>query len=109
MLAPYVGMSLYTWTAIIAVVLAGFSIGHWIGGRLAAPEITPRTARRGIALALLLAGLTAAGAVPLLHWLAALLGDSRTPPLLPITLLAGRGFFLPSRFAGLVPPGLIRT
>src|SRR5210317_2141637 len=35
-LAPYVGMSLYTWTSIIAVVLAGFSLGHWIGGRVAA-------------------------------------------------------------------------
>jgi hypothetical protein len=28
MLAPYVSMSLYTWTAVIAVVLAGFSVGH---------------------------------------------------------------------------------
>ena len=27
-LAPYVGMSLYTWTVIIAVVLAGLSVGH---------------------------------------------------------------------------------
>src|SRR3546814_5131158 len=35
MLAPYLGMSLYTWTAVIAVVLAGFSLGHWAGGRLA--------------------------------------------------------------------------
>ena len=35
MIAPYVGMSLYTWTAIIAIVLAGFSVGHWWGGRLA--------------------------------------------------------------------------
>ncbi len=35
MLAPYLGMSLYTWTSVIAVVLAGFSAGHWLGGRLA--------------------------------------------------------------------------
>ena len=35
MLAPHVGMSLYTWTAVIAIVLAGFSAGHWWGGRLA--------------------------------------------------------------------------
>ncbi|MCB2099553.1 MAG: fused MFS/spermidine synthase, partial [Rhodobacterales bacterium] len=44
MIAPYVGMSLYTWTAIIAVVLAGLSVGHWIGGRLAGPHVD---ARRG--------------------------------------------------------------
>jgi hypothetical protein len=44
MLAPHVGMSLYTWTAVIAVVLAGFSVGHWWGGRLAnrpAPRRSP--------------------------------------------------------------------
>ena len=39
MIAPYVGMSLYTWTAIIAVVLAGFSIGNWIG-KIATSKIT---------------------------------------------------------------------
>jgi len=44
MIAPYVGMSLYTWTSIIAVVLAGFSVGHWWGGRIAGRE----TARAGV-------------------------------------------------------------
>lgn len=33
--APYVGVSLYTWTSIIGVVLAGISLGNYIGGRLA--------------------------------------------------------------------------
>ena len=48
MIAPYVGMSLYTWTAIIAVVLGGLSVGHWIGGappppaRRVAPPALPR-------------------------------------------------------------------
>lgn len=32
LLAPFVGVSLYSWTAIIGVVLAGLSIGNWIGG-----------------------------------------------------------------------------
>ena len=34
-LAPYVGVSLYTWTSIIGVVLAGISGGAWAGGWLA--------------------------------------------------------------------------
>jgi len=34
-LAPYVGTSLYTWTMIIAVVLAGLSLGNYLGGRVA--------------------------------------------------------------------------
>ena len=34
-LAPFVGVSLYTWTSIIGVVLAGISIGAYLGGKLA--------------------------------------------------------------------------
>jgi predicted membrane-bound spermidine synthase len=35
MAAPYVGMSLYTWTVIIGIVLAGISLGNYGGGQLA--------------------------------------------------------------------------
>jgi len=34
-IAPYLGSSLYTWTSVIGVVLAGITIGNWFGGRLA--------------------------------------------------------------------------
>lgn len=34
-MAPFVGVSLYTWTSIIGVVLAGISIGAYLGGNLA--------------------------------------------------------------------------
>lgn len=34
-MAPYIGVSLYTWTSIIGIVLAGISIGNWLGGRIA--------------------------------------------------------------------------
>lgn len=32
LLAPYIGISLYTWTSIIGVILAGVSLGNWVGG-----------------------------------------------------------------------------
>ncbi|MEW7981963.1 MAG: hypothetical protein G8D28_09635 [gamma proteobacterium symbiont of Phacoides pectinatus] len=32
LIAPYVGVSLYTWTSVIGVILAGLSLGNWIGG-----------------------------------------------------------------------------
>lgn len=35
LLAPYIGVSLYTWTSIIGVILAGMALGNWAGGRLA--------------------------------------------------------------------------
>jgi spermidine synthase len=34
-LAPYFGNSLFVWGALIGVVLAGLSLGYWIGGALA--------------------------------------------------------------------------
>src|SRR5262245_65460332 len=34
-MAPYVGVSLYTWTSIIGVVLAGISGGNFFGGYVA--------------------------------------------------------------------------
>jgi MFS family permease len=35
LIARYLGNSLYTWTSVIGVVLAGIAMGNWIGGRLA--------------------------------------------------------------------------
>ena len=35
LLAPYVGVTLQTWTGIIGVILGGIALGAWAGGRLA--------------------------------------------------------------------------
>jgi hypothetical protein len=42
-LAPSIGVSLYTWTSIIGIVLAGISIGNYLGGRLADRFPSPTT------------------------------------------------------------------
>ncbi len=34
-IAPIVGSSLYTWTSVIGIVLAGITLGNYLGGRLA--------------------------------------------------------------------------
>ena len=34
LLAPFIGSSLETWTAVIGVFLLGISLGNWLGGRL---------------------------------------------------------------------------
>ena len=41
-IAPYMGVSLYTWTSVIGVVLAGISLGNFLGGRLADRHASPR-------------------------------------------------------------------
>jgi hypothetical protein len=35
LIANYIGQSLYTWTSVIGVVLAGISVGNYVGGSLA--------------------------------------------------------------------------
>ena len=42
-LARYLGSSLYTWTSVIGVVLAGITIGNYIGGRLADKFLPKKT------------------------------------------------------------------
>ena len=32
LIAPFVGVSLYSWTSIIGVIFAGLSLGNWVGG-----------------------------------------------------------------------------
>ena len=35
LISRYLGQSLYTWTSVIGVILAGISVGNYLGGRLA--------------------------------------------------------------------------
>lgn len=108
LLAPYVGMSLYTWTAIIAVVLAGFSIGHWIGGRLAGADCTPQAGAKRVALAFALAAAAALASLVLLRLVALPLLAAGLSPILAIVLLAAILFLLPSLFIGTVSPVLTK-
>jgi predicted membrane-bound spermidine synthase len=103
-LAPYIGMSLYSWTAVIAVVLAGLSVGHWIGGLLAAPATDHQRASTYIGLASALAASAALMSLPLLHWLNGLVLSFEVTPVLATLALATPAFFLPSLFAGVIAP-----
>ena len=103
-LAPYVGMSVYTWTSIIAVVLAGFSAGHWLGGRIA-----ERPVREALALTgwlILAAALTTAVAVQLLYAIASPVMTAGLGTVSTIVILSMGVFFLPSLFAGVPAPVL---
>ena len=35
LIARYLGSSLYTWTGVLGVILAGMSLGNYLGGRMA--------------------------------------------------------------------------
>ncbi len=102
MIAPYVGMSLYTWTSIIAVVLAGFSVGHWWGGRIASRPT--QSALQITGWTMIAAACTTAGATLLLRAFAGPILEAFPHPLAAITTLSGLAFFLPSLFAGVPAP-----
>jgi predicted membrane-bound spermidine synthase len=104
LIAPYVGMSLYTWTAIIAVVLAGLSIGHWIGGRMAGPSVDRSTGLGRLAAALAFAGVTTVLALVALNALALGLLSSGLGQVTIVVLLTTALFLLPSLFVGIVAP-----
>ncbi|MDA1090139.1 MAG: fused MFS/spermidine synthase [Proteobacteria bacterium] len=104
LIAPYVGMSLYTWTAIIAVVLSGLSAGHWVGGHLAPLEANLRTGSRRIAVALALAGISSLASLVLLRVVSGKVLASGIGTIPAIVLLSGTLFFLPSLFVGIVSP-----
>ena len=104
MIAPYVGMSLYTWTSIIAVVLTGFSVGHWWGGRIAA--LDTKRALRITGWTMIAAACATAGATFLLRSFAGPVLETVLHPLAAITALSTLAFFLPSLFAGVPAPVL---
>src|SRR5512136_2222537 len=56
-MAPYIGVSLYTWTSIIGVVLAGMSLGNFLGGAVA----DRRGSRATLSAIYLAGGLSSAG------------------------------------------------
>jgi MFS family permease len=106
MIAPYLGMSLYTWTAIISVVLAGFSVGHWIGGRLA--NRPPETALRAVAWSLIAAAGSTALALVLIRIIAPAATGLALAPVPTVLIVTGALFFLPSLFVGIPSPVLTK-
>ncbi len=101
MLAPYLGVTLETFTGIIGTVLAGISLGAWGGGRLA-DRRDPAT---------LLGPLFIAGAVttllaPLLvRWIGPAV---RAAGPAEIVVASAVGFFLPALVLSAVPPTVVK-
>src|SRR5438093_3468102 len=119
-LAPYIGVSLYTWTSIIGVVLAGISLGNYLGGRIA--DRWPR--RRTLGILLAAGGLASLAILPLINIATAIptaqlidpsstLGgvlplDRAAILILRIVVITTLIFFPPSLILGMVSPVVIK-
>jgi spermidine synthase len=97
-IAPYVGVSLYTWTSVIGVVLAGMSIGNYLGGWLADRWASLRL----LGIQFLVGGLTSLGI------LAAETFGLRVPDQWPVVVrilaLTAALFFVPGLLLGTISP-----
>ncbi|MBI5301266.1 MAG: fused MFS/spermidine synthase [Chloroflexi bacterium] len=98
MIAPHVGSSLYTWTSVIGVVLAGISLGNYIGGMLADKWGSLRL----LGIVYFASALTSLG----------ILAMDRLDPITPldipivaeIVLLTGALFLVPCTILGMISP-----
>lgn len=108
MLSREFGASLYTWTTVIGVVLAGVALGNYLGGRIA-----DRRASRGVIVALFLLASAATLASPFLARLIGTLLDevyfltTLSWPLRILTYMSF-AFFLPSMFIGCLSPIVVK-
>ena len=101
-MAPYVGVSLYTWTSIIGVVLAGISIGAYLGGLIA--DRYPHASTLGWLL--FISGLGTFSISPLTN----LIGGApfQTSLMVRILLVTTIIFFAPSCILGMISPVVVK-
>lgn len=100
LLAPYLGVSFEVFTGIIGVILAGISVGAWLGGRYA-----DRTDPTRLPGPLLVAGGLTALAAPLVI---DAIGPSLSADAFSVVLAATLGFFIPAALLSAVPPVIVK-
>jgi spermidine synthase len=101
-MAPYVGVSLYTWTSIIGVVLAGISIGAYLGGWIA--DRYPRSSTLGWLL--FLSGIGAFSISPLTNLVGG--AEWQANLMTRILLITTIVFFVPSCLLGMISPVVVK-
>ncbi len=104
MVAPSLGVSLYTWTTVIGVVLAGMGLGNYLGGRIA--DKFPH--RRTLAVLLLLSAITTLAIVLLVQLAQSFTIPTDLPIIVRFSLFIALIFFLPAAMLGAITPIVIK-
>ena len=104
LLAPHIGVSLYMWTSVIGVVLAGIALGNYVGGIVA----DRGGSRRVMGRLLVAGGLASLAVLPFATTDLAGLVSRELPVVVRIVLLTGLLFFLPSAVLGMVSPVAVK-
>lgn len=101
LLAPFVGVTLETYTGIIGTVLAGIAVGSWYGGVLA-DRVDPR---KLLGPSVILGGLLALLSIPVLSFLGPGLAGGGP---VAIVLLSAVGFFPSAAVLSAVTPTVVK-
>ncbi len=101
-IAPSVGVSLYTWTSVIGVILAGISLGNFLGGWMADRWASPRL----LGLIFVAAGLASLNV--LVFDQLDLMDHVEWPIMVEILTLILLLFFLPCTILGTVSPVVVK-
>jgi spermidine synthase len=107
MASPSAGVSLYTWTSLIGVMLAGLSVGNWLSGRMAdsmasRPVLSALLFFTGLSLLWVLFMFWRAGGIP------GLPNIEGVPLVLRLLLFYTALFFVPSVLLGTISPMVIK-
>jgi MFS family permease len=103
-LAPQIGISLYTWTSIIGVILAGIALGNYIGGKIADKYASP-----SLLVIVLFAGtLMTMAVLPIAKAFSSFNWFYSLPLMLNSTLRVTFIFFLPAIILSMVSPMVIK-
>jgi len=103
-MSPYVGSSLYTWTSVIGITLAGISLGNWLGGRLADRQASFQLLRR----LYFLGGFTSLGIIPLVIPVMTSGYIVGLPTQLRVLASTSLLFFVPGTLFGTISPVVIK-
>ncbi len=100
LIAPYVGVSIFTWTSIIGVILAGLALGNWLGGVWADRGAGEKQA----GIILVAAGLACLTILFLLTLVAAYVQRQSISLLSASFIYVASLFFVPAMLIGMVTP-----
>ncbi|HEU5287655.1 MAG TPA: fused MFS/spermidine synthase [Candidatus Limnocylindria bacterium] len=103
-LAPWLGVSLYTWTSIIGVCLAGIAAGNYVGGKIADRFPTALT----VGVQFVVSGVLALAILPATVWVIDAQLGREWPLMLRILVDTTIVFFLPTAVLGTISPVVIK-
>ncbi len=103
-LAPHIGVSLYTWASIISIILAGIALGNYLGGKIADKYPSPSV----LAAIFLAGGLATTAILPATNIVTSLNWFGNLPVMWNFTLKTSCIFFIPAIILSMVSPMVIK-